>query len=402
VNLRLRRKRLAVLSVPLALLLLASACGDDDDDTSSAATTGAPAATSATTTASGSGSATTAASGSATTAASGGSTDSTVKVDNTVSATLNGSGSTFQQAFDQEAIAGFQETFKDVEINYAGGGSGKGKQDLADQLVDFAGSDSLIADADKPKYKGGDFLYFPTVAGPITVSYNLDGVDTLKLSGPTLAKIFSATITKWDDPAIAAENSGAKLPSKDITVVHRADGSGTTQNFTSFLQKSAGADWTLGSGSTVQWPANTQAGNGNAGVAQAIDGTDGAIGYVDYSDAKAAGLSFAEIKNADGQYVKATLEGASAALDGATLNANLTYDPIFAKGATTYPITSPTYIIVYAKQSDKNKGTAVLGFLQYVLTDGQDLAEGVDYAKLPDSMRTQALAQLSKIEVPAA
>jgi len=152
----------------------------------------------------------------------------------------------------------------------------------------------------------------------------------------------------------------------------------------------------------VQWPANNQAGTGNAGVAQAVAGTDGAIGYVDYSDAKAADLTYAQIKNADGQYVEASLDGASAAIAGATVNADLTYDPIYTKGATAYPITSPTYEIVYANQTDKEKGAATVAFLQFMLTDGQDLAEGVDYAKLPDSMRNQAIAQLSKIEVPAA
>jgi phosphate transport system substrate-binding protein len=387
--------------VPLALLLVASACGDDDDDTSGAATTGAPAATSVTTAGSGTG---TTAAGAATTSAGSNSgsasTPSTIKVDPSISATLNASGATFPKAFYEEAIAEFQGEFEDVTINYAGGGSGKGRQDLADQLVDFAGSDGLVKAEDKGAYKGGEFLYFPTVAAPITVSYNLDGVDDLKLSASTLAKIFQAKVTKWNDPAIAVDNAGAKLPNKDIVVAHRSDGSGTTENFTKFLVAAAGADWTLGSGSTVQWPANTQAGNGNAGVAQIVSGTDGAIGYVDYSDAKASDLTFASVENSAGKFIAPTLEASSSALEGATVNADLSYNPLNAPGDATYPIVAPTWILVYKNQTDKNKGEATQAFLQYILTDGQDLAAEVDYAKLPTSLRDKALAQLSQIVIP--
>jgi phosphate transport system substrate-binding protein len=382
-----------LFALPLALLLVASACGDDDDDTSGAATTGATSATTA------GGSATTTAGGSATTAASG-ATPATIAIADDISATLNASGATFPKPFYEEAIAEFQAQYKDVTINYAGGGSGKGRQDLADQLVDFAGSDGLVKDADRAGYKGGEFLYFPTVAAPITVSYNLDDVDTLKLGPTTLAKIFQAQITKWNDPAIAAENAGVTLPGKDIVVAHRADGSGTTENFTKYLVAAAGADWTLGTGATVNWPANTQAGNGNAGVAQIISGTDGAIGYVDFSDAKASKLTFAQIKNKAGNYVEASLEASSAALDGATVNADLSYNPLNADGADTYPIVAPTWILVYKSQTDKAKGQAVQAFLQYVLTDGQDLAAEVDYAKLPTGLRDKALAQLSQIVIP--
>ena len=382
-NLRPRRTRL-LLSVPLALLLVVSACGDDDDDAASSDTTGAPTAT----TAGGSDTATTAAGDTATTAAGSGSTPTT-KVFENLDATLNASGATFPAAFYQEAIAEFQALNDGVTINYAGGGSGKGRQDLADELVDFAGSDGLVKDADRGTYKGGDFLYFPTVAAPITVSYNLDGVDELKLSASTLAKIFQAEITKWDDPAIVADNPGVELPGDDIVVAHRADGSGTTENFTKFLVAAAGADWKLSSGSTVEWPANTQAGQGNAGVAQIIDGTAGAIGYVDFSDATATDLSFASIKNSAGNFIAPSLEASSAALEGATINADLSYNPLNAGGADTYPIVAPTWILVYKNQPDKAKGEATQAFLQYVLTDGQDLAEEVDYAKLPDPCVTR-------------
>src|SRR5262249_11901696 len=153
----------------------------------------------------------------------------------------------------------------------------------------------------------GSYLYVPTVAAPITVSYNLSGVSNLQLSGDTLAKIFSRQIKKWNDPAIAADNTGATLPDKNIVVAHRSDGSGTTNNFTKYLAKAAPNSWKLGSGDTVAWPADTQGGDKNTGVAQIIKQADGAIGYVDMSDAVASNLVFASVKNKAGKYVKATL-----------------------------------------------------------------------------------------------
>ena len=208
--------------------------------------------------------------------------------------------------------------------------------DLADQIVDFAGTDGTIKDADLPGFKGGAVLYFPTVVAPITVSYHLSGVDTLQLSGPTIAGIFERKITKWNDAAIAADNPGVTLPGTDIVVVHRSDSSGTTKNFTKFLDSSAGKDnggiWTLGADSTVEWPADTQAGEGNAGVAQAISATDGAIGYVDLSDAKDANLQLASVLNKAGKYVEPTLDGAAAAAAGATVKDDLTFSAIWADG----------------------------------------------------------------------
>jgi ABC-type phosphate transport system substrate-binding protein len=168
--------------------------------------------------------------------------------------TLNGSGSTFQKTFEQVVIAAFQQKNSGITVNYAGGGSGKGKTDLQTKTVDFAGTDSLVKDADLGSYQGGSILYFPIASAPITVSFNLSGVSSLQLSGPTIAKIFGGKITKWNDAAIAAENSGVSLPDTNITVVHRADASGTTSNFTKYLVAAGGTDWTLGSGDTVNWP----------------------------------------------------------------------------------------------------------------------------------------------------
>ncbi len=315
------------------------------------------------------------------------------------SATLNGSGSTFQYGFNQVVIGGFKQAQKAVTINYQSVGSGQGRTDFANGVTDFGGTDAPYKATDpQPKTP---YFYFPTVVAPITVSYNLSGVTGLKLSADTIAKIFQAQITTWDDAAIKAENPKAKLPSTTITVAHRSDGSGTTANFTNFLVKAAPGTWTLGTGSTVSWPASTQGASGNTGVANIVKTTDGAIGYVDFSDANASDLSVASVKNASGKYIKPSLLGASAAAQGTTVAADLTYDPINATGPAAYPITSPTWIMVLATQTDKAKGEAIKGFLNYIYSDGQKLASSVDYAPLPKPLLKQALTQVRKITVQA-
>jgi len=368
-------KRLSLATGAVTLALVAAACGSS----TSSSTTTAPATTAA---------------GTETTAAA-----------TNVSATLDASGSTFVKNFLAAAITGFTKTNPRVTINYAGGGSGKGRQDLADNIVEFAGTDGTIKAADLPTYKGGKVLYFPVVVAPITVSFNVKGLDKLQLSAATVAKIFQREITKWNDAAIAADNPGVTLPSTDITVVHRADSSGTTQNFTKFLDLAAGATnggiWKLGTNSTVQWSADTQAAQGNSGVAQIISSTDGAIGYVDYADAVKAGLKFAAVKNSAGKYVDATLEGASAAAEGATINPDLTFSAVWASGDAAYPITAQTWIIAYANQTDKAKGEALKALLDYVLTEGQTLAPTVNYAPLPSALATQAVTQLGELVIPA-
>jgi phosphate transport system substrate-binding protein len=376
-------KRRAVLAGLISLTFVAAACGSDS---SSSSATDAPT--------------TTGASAESTTSAAESTT--TVAMAN-LEATLNASGATFPKTFYEEAIASFTEANPGVTINYGGGGSGKGRQDLADQIVDWAGTDGTIKDADLPGFKGGDVLYFPTVVAPITVSYNVSGLDALQLSPATVAGIFQRTITNWNDPAIAADNTGATLPDKPITVVHRSDSSGTTGNFTKFLEKSVGKDaggiWTLGTDSTVEWPADTQAGEGNSGVAQIVSSTDGAIGYVDLSDATDAGLTFASIQNKAGKFVEPTLEGASAAAAGAEIKDNLTFSAIWADGDASYPITAQTWIIAYKTQTDAAKADALKAFLTYVLTDGQTLAPTVNYAPLPADLATKALAQLDSFVV---
>src|SRR5581483_9083435 len=213
-----------------------------------------------------------------------------------LSGTLNGSGSSFQNTFQEAAIQGFKAVQSGITVNYNSVGSGTGRSNLAAGTVNFAGSDSPIPAKEASEFAGKTVLYFPVVIGPITLSYNLSGVSNLKLDPTVIAKIFQGDITKWNDPAIAADNPGVNLPSTAITTAVRSDSSGTTQNFSLFLQTAVPSVWKLGSSSTIKWPASARAGAQNTGVASIIKSTSGAIGYVDYSTAKASGLTYASIK----------------------------------------------------------------------------------------------------------
>jgi phosphate transport system substrate-binding protein len=313
-----------------------------------------------------------------------------------LSGELKASGASFPNAYYSKALDEFANVAPDLNITYNPVGSGTGKKEFGSNLTDFAGTDSTVKEGDGPV--AGSYLYVPTVSAPITVSYNLSGVDKLQLSADTLAKIFQRDIKTWDDAAIKADNPGATLPSTAIVVAHRSDGSGTTNNFTKYLAKAAPNTWKLGSGDTVAWPADTQGGDKNTGVAQIIKQSAGAVGYVDLSDAEASGLNFAAIKNKDGQYVEATLEGATAAVAGATAKEDLTYDPLDAPGAESYPITAPTYILVRTTYDDPTKAENVKGYLKWLLTDGAQYAESVNFAKLPDELKEKSLAQVEKIQ----
>jgi phosphate transport system substrate-binding protein len=332
-------------------------------------------------------------SGSGSSAPAGGSSSSSASL----SGTLNASGSTFQTTFQQEAIAGFKSVQPNITVNYGGGGSGKGRTDLAGGTVNFAGSDSPIPAKEASGFTGKTILYFPVIIGPITMAYNLSGVSNLKLSPATIAGIFSGKIKTWNDPAIKADNSGASLPSTPITLAVRSDSSGTTQNFTLFLQDAVPSDWSLGSSSTIKWPSSARAGAGNPGVAQIVKSTPGAIGYVDYATAKASALTFASVKNQSGAFIAPSAASASAAAAGVTLKPDLTFAAVWATGASSYPITYQSWDLVNAKQPNANDAAMLKAYLTYLLGDGQKLLSQIGLAPLPSSIDSQAVAQLSKI-----
>jgi phosphate transport system substrate-binding protein len=314
-----------------------------------------------------------------------------------LSGTLNASGSTLQLVYEQAAIQQFKTAQPSITVNYGGGGSGKGRTDLASGVVNFAGSDSPIPSEETASFKGKTVLYYPILISPITVSYNLSGVTSLKLDAPTIADIFQGKIKTWNDPAIKALNPGVSLPSTPISLAVRSDSSGTTANFSLFLMTAEPSVWKLGSSSTISWPSSAHAGDGNGGVAQIIKSTPGAVGYVDYADAKASGLTYASVKNKAGSYVAPSSAAASAAAAGVTVAPDLTFHAVWASGANAYPITAQSWVLVYQKQSNATTVKLLKAYIGYLVGAGQKLLSGLGYAEVPASIAAKAKAQLSKI-----
>ena len=376
---KIRKGTAGLIALVAVLSLMASACGSSSDDASSTTTAKDGAGASTTTAA-----------------------PDTAGFDK-LTGTLNGGGSSFQDTFQQANSTAFDKEVKsaggDATVTYTKSGSSDGRKALADNTLDFAGSDGPIKDEEKASFGTRTILYFPIVGGPITVAYNLKGVDDLKLNADVIAKIFQAQITTWDDAAIAKLNPDAKLPSTAITVVHRSDGSGTTKNFTTFLKKAAPDVWKLDAGDTVSWPASTQGAEKSTGVTSVIKSTDGAIGYADLADAAKEDLSVAQVANASGDFVAPTPDTASKALAGAKVNDDLTYDPINSSAAGAYPITSPTWMLVDQVQPDANQAALVQAYLNYLLTTGQASATNLLYAPLPPDLAKKAIAQIDDITV---
>jgi phosphate transport system substrate-binding protein len=314
----------------------------------------------------------------------------------------NGAGATFPYPIYSKWFSDYaRET--GVRINYQSIGSGGGIRQLTAGTVDFGASDAPMTGAEMAKLKS-PVLHFPTVLGAVVVSYNLAGMsDALELSGPVLADIFLGKITKWNDSRIAALNPGAKLPASDILVVHRSDGSGTTYIFSDYLSAvSPGWKGGPGKGKELSWPTGLGA-KGNEGVAGQVKQMPGAIGYVELAYAKQNDLAYASIQNAAGTFVAPTIESVTAAAAGAAgdLPANTDYriSIVNAPGADAYPISSFTYLLVYADQSDAKKGKALLGFLGWYLREGEKSAASLDYAPLPPSIVAQLEKRIGTIAV---
>jgi phosphate transport system substrate-binding protein len=331
----------------------------------------------------------------AATSAAGGSSAST----STASGTIKAAGSTFQTNFQQSAIAAFKSVDPSVTVDYDSVGSGTGRSDLYSNTVLLAGSDSSIPAKEKSEVPAGKtVLYFPVQIGPIAMAYNLPGVTGLKLDATVLAGIFQGTIKTWDDPAIKALNPGASLPSTSITLAVRSDSSGTTANFSQYLVDAAGSAWKLGTASTITWPSTAHAGDGGSAVAQIVKSTTGAIGYVDYSTATAAGLSAATVKNSAGDYVAPSSASATAAATHVTPAANLTFSTADEPGAASYPITYQSWDLVYSVQPNASDVALLKAYLGYLLgSTGQALLTPLNLAPLPSAIDQAAIAQLSKI-----
>ena len=315
-----------------------------------------------------------------------------------VSGNIKGSGASFPDAFYQEAVAGLMPVAPGLQVTYEAVGSAAGREAFGQGLADFAGTDSLVREDDG--IAPGSFTYIPATAASVAVVYNLPAVPEMRLDPDTLAAVLQREITRWDDPALVALNPGVTLPDLAITVARRSDGAGTTKNFTRYLAAAAPDVWKLGSGDTVEWPSATQGGQQNTGVAQIVQATPGAIGYVDYGSAVQVGLQRAAIRNRSGVFVAPSVEATQAALAGAPLNDELVYNPLNAAGPEAYPITAPTYLLVRTHYGDARTGKAVVAFVKWLITDGADTyAANLGYAPIPEAFRVRAFAALDRVEV---
>ena len=315
-------------------------------------------------------------------------------------ADLTGAGATFPQPLYTKWFADYA-TKNGVKINYQPIGSGGGIRQFTEGTVDFGASDAPMTDEEISKLKAPTY-HIPTTVGVVAVAYNLPGLtQPLKLTGPVVADIFLGKITKWSDARIASLNSGVKLPTSDILVVHRAEGSGTTFIFSSYLSSVSPAWKTSpGAGKELQWPIGLGA-QGSQGVTGQIKQTPGAIGYIELAFANQNKLGTALLQNGDGQFVAPTAAGGSAAAEGAVskLPANTDYrvSILNAPGATAYPIASFTWLLVPQRPADAAKGKKLADFLRWAMTDGQQYAGPLDYAPLPQSLATRLLTRIDSI-----
>lgn len=287
-----------------------------------------------------------------------------------------------------------------VRITYGSIGSGGGIRQVTEGTVDFGASDAPMNEEELAKAPG--MLHLPTVLGAVTVAYNLPGVQQpLNLSGDVLADVFLGRIRRWNDPRIAQLNPGVPLPARDVLVVYRTDGSGTTYVFTDYLASVSPA-WQqqVGTGKSVQWPTGLGA-KGNEGVAGQVRQTEGAVGYVELAYARQTNLQTAAIRNRAGQFVQPSVEATSAAAEGVA--EQLGADPDFRvsivdpAGAQAYPIASWTYLLVPPHLQDCAKANALAGVLRWSLTQGDEAARRLHYAPLPDAVQEQVLRKLGTL-----
>ncbi len=323
---------------------------------------------------------------------------------------LSGAGATFPQPLYERWSAEFQKTNGSVKIEYGGGGSGAGIKAITDKTVAFGASDAPMSKKEIEAAGGeANLVEIPTCAGAVVPAYNLPGVTgEIKFTGELLADIFMGKVTKWNDPRLVALNPGVKLPETSITPAWRTDGSGTTFVFTSYLATQSEAfKGAVGLGKQVKWPLG-QGGKGNPGVAQVVQQTAGAIGYVELNYAEANKIAFGSVKNKDGKFVKASAQtiaaagsAAAAGLKGSRLTADIWNQP----GDESYPISAFTYVIVYKDLSNlksQSEAEALLSFLTWACVgDGQKIAAEMGYAPLSSAVQEKVTAAIKSISFSA-
>ena len=310
---------------------------------------------------------------------------------------INGAGATFPFPIYSKWFSEYNRLHPDIKFNYQSIGSGGGIKQFTDGTVDFGASDAPMTD--EQISKASDVVHIPTVLGADVVAYNLPGLADLRLSPANVANIFLGKITRWNDPAIAADNPGAKLPDQAIAVAHRSDGSGTTYIWTDYLSK-VSPEWKekVGKGTSVNWPVGL-GGKGNEGVTGIVKSTPGSIGYVELIYAIQQKLPMAQLKNKDGNWIKPSLEATSAAAAGVQMPDDFRVSITNADGKDAYPVSGFTYLLVHKDAKDKAKGTAIITFLRWALTAGQAMATQLDYAPLAKPVREKALQKVDTLTV---
>jgi phosphate transport system substrate-binding protein len=317
---------------------------------------------------------------------------------------ITGAGATFPYPIYSKWFDEYHKLHSNIQINYQAIGSGGGIRQVTEGTVDFGASDGPMTDEQLKTYQdkhGFPVLHFPTVLGGVVPTYNIPGVNAeLKFTPEALAGIYLGTITKWNDPAITGPNSGVSLPSGDIIVVHRSDGSGTTYIWTDYLSKVSSA-WKdkVGKSTSVNWPVGL-GGQGNQGVAGLVKQTPNSIGYVELIYAIQTKMPYGIVKNESGEFIKASLESVTAAAAGAAkdMPADFRVSITNAPGKTAYPISSFTWLLIPSKISDAAKRDAIKGFIKWMVGPGQEYTEALAYAKLPKSVVVKELAALKKVE----
>lgn len=313
--------------------------------------------------------------------------------------TINGAGATFPNPIYQKWFSEYHKAHSDIQFNYQSIGSGGGIRQVLAGTVDFGASDGPMSDEQLSQAKTR-ILHIPTVLGAVVPAYNVPGVSgDLKFTPQTLAGIFLGKITTWNDPAIAKENAGVNLPNQSIIVIHRSDGSGTTFIFTDYLSK-VSSEWANGpgKGTSVKWPVGV-GGKGNEGVAGQVRQLQGSIGYIELIYAVQNKIPYGVVKNASGNYVKASLDSVTAAAATAkSMPADFRVSITNAPGKDAYPISSFTWLLIPEKSKDAGKGKILADFLNWMVDDGQKMTAELTYAPLPESVASKVKGAIKQVQ----
>jgi phosphate transport system substrate-binding protein len=314
---------------------------------------------------------------------------------------LNAAGATFpaplyQKWFDEYA------KLTQVQVNFQAIGSGGGVKGIQDQTIDFGASDAPMTDEQLKAAKGGDIFHIPTALGAIVPTYNIPNVKTkLKFTGEMLAGIYLGDISKWNDPKLVADNADLAQINQDIISVHRSDGSGTTFGFTDYLSN-VSPDWKskIGAATSVNWPVGL-GGSGNPGVAGEVQQNPYSIGYVELIYAMGNKLDYGMVKNKDGQWIDASLDAVTAAASASlqVIPPDLRFSIVNASGATSYPISTATWLLVYKTQTDQPKALAMARLMWWATHDGQKFNNDLEYAVVPDGLTAKSEQFLRQINV---